>query len=161
MFFLSLYVTRHRRWNLYLKAYLSFETDIVLHCLWMWNVHFSTSDHGSDGGVSVFQDMCAFVSVQKKERQTMRRDGIGDQICLQLFCLLQLSGSADNCLCLCICVLCTICINTHLRLNFCTKMCKERHVEGEVVQITSGLGQRCIWSWVKMQCISSPFIKAT
>ena len=48
---------------------------------------FGTLDHGSDGGVWVFQDMCAFMSVLKKERQTMTRDGISDQICQQLYCL--------------------------------------------------------------------------
>lgn len=122
MIFLPQYAPRHWRWNLYLKAYLSFETDIVLHSLWMWNVHFSTSDHGSHGGVTAFQDMCAFVSVQKNGRQTMRRDGINDQICLQLFCLLLLSGSVDNCLCLYICGPCTIDFSVYFWLNFCTEM---------------------------------------
>lgn len=47
-----------------------------------------TSDHGSS---SVFQDMCAFVSMKKKTGQTVSRDVINDQICLQL------RGLADSC----------------------------------------------------------------
>lgn len=83
-------VCNQTRWNLYLKAYLSSESDIVLHSLWMWNVHFGTSDHGSDGAVSVFQDMCSFVSVnRKRDRQWGERDDISDQICQHLFWLLQ------------------------------------------------------------------------
>lgn len=57
-------------------------------------------DHGSDGGVSAFHDMCSLCK-RKRGRQW------GEiRFVLQLFCLLQIRETVDNCLWLYICVPC-------------------------------------------------------
>lgn len=43
LWFVTLYAARHYRWNLYLKAYLSLETDIVPRSVRIRNVHFGTT----------------------------------------------------------------------------------------------------------------------
>lgn len=53
---------------------------LILPCL-LCGCEMYISVHQIIAMMAVFQDMCAFVSVQKKERQTMRRDCISDQIC--------------------------------------------------------------------------------
>lgn len=72
----SLQVTRHRRWNLYLKARLSSQASSRV--LWMQDVHLILA------ATVAFQDTRAFVSLKKKKERTISSDVINDLICLLL-----------------------------------------------------------------------------